>query len=210
MFWKTFLQLLFLSSAALIAVNGLRFEVPSRGGSKCLSEEIQSNVVVLANYSVVKDDHAKQPHAISAQVSSPYGDSLHHSENVWSGQFGFTSKESGTYLACFWIANPENEATSSVDLDWKVGLAAKDWESIARKDKIEGVELELTKLEGAVEAIHQNLLYLKNREAEMREVSEVTNTRVAWFSIMSLTVCLLAAAWQLWHLKGFFEKKKLI
>ncbi|KAH9301596.1 hypothetical protein KI387_013179, partial [Taxus chinensis] len=102
-------------------------------------------------------------------VNSPYGDSLHHSENVWLGQFGFTSKESGTYTACFWITNPQEGATSSVDLDWKVGLAAKDWETIARKDKIEGVELELTKLEGAVEAIHDNFLYLKDREAEMRE-----------------------------------------
>jgi len=48
------------------------------------------------------------------------------------------------------------------------------------------------------------------REAEMREVSEKTNARVAWFSIMSLMVCVLAAVFQVWHLKHYFLKKKLI
>lgn len=97
-----------------------------------------------------------------------------------------------------------------MNLDWKIGIAAKDWDSVAKKEKIEGVELELRKLEGAVEAIHENLLYLKGREAEMRIVSERTNGRVAWFSIMSLGICIGVSALQLWHLKRFFQKKKLI
>ena len=49
-----------------------------------------------------------------------------------------------------------------------------------------------------------------HREAEMRDVSEKTNARVAWFSMMSVAVCIAVSALQLWHLKRFFEKKKLI
>lgn len=48
------------------------------------------------------------------------------------------------------------------------------------------------------------------REAEMREVSEKTNTRVAWFSVMSLAVCIVVSVLQSWHLQGYFRKKKLI
>lgn len=48
------------------------------------------------------------------------------------------------------------------------------------------------------------------REAEMREVSEKTNSRVAWYSIMSLGVCIVVSGLQVWHLKQFFQKKKLI
>jgi len=81
---------------------------------------------------------------------------------------------------------------------------------LLRKKKIEGVELELRKLEVAVQAIHQNLIYLKAREAEMRTVSEKTNARVVWFSILSLGVCIAVSILQLWHLQGFFRKKKLI
>ncbi|KAF2319769.1 hypothetical protein GH714_018659 [Hevea brasiliensis] len=128
----------------------------------------------------------------TVRVTSPYGNNLHQKENVTHGQFAFTTQEAGNYLACFWVGGDnQGGGDVSVNLDWKTGIAAKDWESVARKEKIEGVELELRKLEGAVEAIHENLLYLKSREAELRTVSETTNTRVAWFSIMSL----VSASW---------------
>lgn len=114
-------------------------------------------------------------------------------------------------MACFWVdGNHQGGPGATINLDWKIGIAAKDWESVAKKEKIDGVELELRKLEGAVEAIHENLLYLRDREAEMREVSEKTNSRVAWFSIMSLGVCIVVSVLQLWHLKSYFRKKKLI
>lgn len=44
----------------------------------------------------------------------------------------------------------------------------------------------------------------------MRIVSEATNGRVAWFSIMSLGICIAVSGLQLWHLKRYFQKKKLI
>ncbi|KAL2477527.1 Transmembrane emp24 domain-containing protein p24delta3 [Forsythia ovata] len=180
-------------------------------GTKCVSEEIQNNVVVLADYVVISDDHVHPTPTISTKVTSPYGNTLHHLENATHGQFAFTTSEAGNYLACFWVDghNPGGGGIS-VNIDWKTGIAAKDWESVARKEKIEGVELELRKLEGAVEAIHENLLYLKSREAEMRIVSEVTNARVAWFSIMSLGICILVSIGQISYLKQYFQKKKLI
>ncbi|KAJ4717057.1 Transmembrane emp24 domain-containing protein [Melia azedarach] len=193
----------------VLLCNAIWLNLPATG-TKCVSEEIQNNVVVLADYVVVSEDHTHVP-TISVKVTSPYGNNLHHKENVTYGQFAFTTHEAGNYLACFWVDghNPAG-GDVSVNIDWKTGIAAKDWESVARKEKIEGVELELRKLEGAVEAIHENLLYLKSKEAEMREVSEKTNARVAWFSIMSLGVCILVSALQVWHLKRFFQKKKLI
>ncbi|GFY90716.1 emp24/gp25L/p24 family/GOLD family protein [Actinidia rufa] len=151
------------------------------------------------------------PSALRNIVTSPYGNNLHHLENVTHGQFAFTTKEAGNYLACFWVdGHHQGGGDVSVNLEWRIGIAAKDWDSVARKEKIEGVEIQLRKLEGAVEAIHENLLYLKSREADMREVSESTNARVAWFSIMSLGICIVVSVTQLWHLKRFFQKKKLI
>ncbi|KAK7328271.1 hypothetical protein VNO77_22374 [Canavalia gladiata] len=173
--------------------------------TKCVSEEIQNNVVVLVDYAVVPNTST-----ISVKVSSPYGNSLHDKENTTFGNFAFTTRESGSYLACFWIDYNVAGGDVSVNLDWKTGIAAKDWDSVARKEKIEGVELELRKLEGSVEAIHENLIYLKGREAEMRNVSETTNARVTWFSIMSLGICIAVSVLQLWYLKRYFQKKKLI
>ncbi|KAG6533028.1 hypothetical protein ZIOFF_006888 [Zingiber officinale] len=275
-----FSLLLLLASPGAV---GVWLNLPS-SGTKCVSEEIQPNVVVLADYAVVREgDHADNlttlavkdvskgyiemqetewkgdgsvtpngfpsavgkggetllidnfeghPHGLDdnleleigegegltllsrgdkdGAVTSPYGYTLHEKGQVTTGQFAFTTTEAGNYLACFWIDSSDKGIGASVNLDWKIGIAAKDWNSVAKKENIEGVELELTKLEAAVHAIHDNLLYLRFREAEMRTVSEKTNSRVAWLSILSLGVCISVSILQLWHLKGYFQKKKLI
>lgn len=210
-------MVLLLTAAAVMTVapnaEALWVELPT-SGTKCLSEDIHSNVVVLAEYVVVGDEEHSQANVvptISVKVTSPFGNNLHHKENVTHGQFAFTTTEAGNYLACFWMDNHAPGAKAvTIGIDWKTGINAKDWESVARKEKIEGVELELVKLEGIVQAIHETLEYLKNREAEMREVSEKTNARVAWLSVMSLGICLVAAVLQICYLKYFFRKKKLI
>ncbi|CAK9179553.1 unnamed protein product [Ilex paraguariensis] len=178
---------------------------------KCVTEEIHNNVVVLADYIVISDDHSHPTPTISTKVTSPYGNTLHRTGNSTHGKFAFTTDEAGNYLACFWVdGHNQGGGDISINLEWKTGIAAKDWESVASKEQIEGVELELRKLEGVVQSIHENLLYLKNREAELRTMSAKTNSRVAWLSVMSLGVCIGVSVVQLLHLKRFFRKKKLI
>ncbi|KAF7126841.1 hypothetical protein RHSIM_Rhsim11G0129600 [Rhododendron simsii] len=239
------MTVLCLASDWMQVGEAIWLNLPGASRTKCVSEEIQNNVVVLGDYVVISEDHThtlptltvkggcEGLHSESSlmragevgglallrfleggyglQVTSPYGNNIHHQENVTHGQFAFTTHEAGNYLACFTVdGHYQGSGDVSVNLDWKTGIAAKDWDSVARKEKIDGVELELKKLEGAVEAIHENLLYLKSREAEMRTVSETTNTRVAWFSILSLGICIAVSITQLWYLKRYFLKKKLI
>ncbi|XP_021600195.1 LOW QUALITY PROTEIN: transmembrane emp24 domain-containing protein p24delta5 [Manihot esculenta] len=180
-------------------------------GTKCVSEEIQNSVVVLADYFVINENRPEHIPTVSARVTSPYGNNLYHNENASHGQFAFTTSEAGNYMACFWLDSHQPQSgTTTLSLDWKIGIAAKDWDSVARKEKIEGVELDLMRLEGVVQSVHNNVIYLREKEAEMREVSERTNARVAWFSIMSLGVSIAVSVLQLWHLKRYFQKKKLI
>ncbi|CAA2964521.1 transmembrane emp24 domain-containing p24delta3-like [Olea europaea subsp. europaea] len=106
-------------------------------GTKCVWEEIQNSVFVLADYVVISDDHVHPTPTISTKVTSPYGNTLHHLGNTTHGQFSFATSDSGNYLACFWVDghNPGGGGIS-VNIDWKTGIAAKDWESVARKEKI--------------------------------------------------------------------------
>lgn len=206
------LFMLFLFGMVLRA-KGVWLEIP-KSGTKCVFEDIRKTVVVMADYYVFWDEdylNTNYTPRVSVKVTSPFGNTVHHQENVTHGQFAFTTSEDGSYMLCFSTeSSHEGGKGITVGIEWKTGIAAKDWESVAKKEHIEGLELELRKLEGAVEAIHENLIYLKNREADMREVSERTNGRVAWFSIMSLGVCVVVSLVQVVHLKHFFEKKKLI
>jgi hypothetical protein len=69
-------------------------------------------------------------------VTSPSGKQLHFLEHEQVGQFAFTTKESGNYMVCFWL---QAQAPDKVplDLDWKTGAAAKDWASVAKKEKLD-------------------------------------------------------------------------
>lgn len=197
--------LLVCTLSLLPAAFAMRFDLGA-AETKCFSEELPIKGIALVKYYVVSENALN----ISVRVSTPYGNTLHHQERVNEGEFSFTASEAGTHMACFWIPFSTRDMKVGVELDWRTGVAAKDWASIAKREKIEGMELELRKLEDTVQLIHDEMLYLRQREEEMRNINETTNTRLAWFSIASLCICLMVAGLQLWHLKTFFEKKKLI
>jgi hypothetical protein len=51
-------------------------------------------------------------------------------------QFAFTTAEAGNYLACFSIDGEDRGLVVKLNLDWKIGIAARDWDSVAKKEKI--------------------------------------------------------------------------
>lgn len=72
-----------------------------------------------------------------SQVTSPHGTRMHFQENTESGQFHFKAPESGNFMACFWASNSPVSVIHTVELDWKTGVAAKDWDVIAKKEKVD-------------------------------------------------------------------------
>jgi hypothetical protein len=169
--------------------------------------------MTVGKYSIVNPDESQplpDSHKITVRVTSQYGNSYHYADNVPSGQFAFQASEAGDYMACFWAADYKQQAMITVDFEWKSGVAAKDWTNVAKKGSIDAMELELKKLFDTVTSIHDEMYYLREREEEMQELNKRTNSRMASLSFLSLFVCLLVAGLQVWHLKTFFEKKKLI
>uniref|UniRef100_A0A453PQB6 GOLD domain-containing protein n=2 Tax=Aegilops tauschii subsp. strangulata TaxID=200361 RepID=A0A453PQB6_AEGTS len=125
-----------LLAAASICAEAVWLDMPQTG-TKCVSEEIQANVVVLADYALMYESHPSSHPTLAVKVTSPYGYTLHENGNVTVGQFAFTTSEAGNFLACFWIDSAEKGSGVSVNLDWKTGIATKDWDAIAKKEKIE-------------------------------------------------------------------------
>ncbi|BFG16728.1 hypothetical protein CerSpe_030020 [Prunus speciosa] len=198
----------FLSSTS----ESLRFELQS-GHTKCIVEDIKANAMTVGKYSVVNPNEGHpipDSHKLTVRVTSHYGNNYHYSELVESGQFAFVAAEAGDYMACFWAPDHKPQITLTIEFDWKTGVAAKDWSNVAKKGSVDVMELELKKLFDTVTSIHEEMFYLRQREEEMQVLNRTTNSRMAWFSLLSLFVCSSVAALQWWHLKTFFEKKKLI
>nr|GMD84585.1 transmembrane emp24 domain-containing protein p24delta9-like [Ipomoea batatas] len=193
-------------------IHSLRFDLES-GKSKCIAEDIKSNSMTVGKYHVVNPNEGyplPDSHKITARVTSTYGNSYHNADNVPDGQFAFQTAEAGDYMACFFAADHKPPITITVDFDWKTGIAAKDWTNVAKKGSVEVMEMELKKMYETVQSIHDEMFYLREREEEMQELNRSTHSKMNMLTFVSVLVCLSVAGLQLWHLKTFFEKKKLI
>lgn len=192
--------------------QSLRFDLQS-GHTKCIAEDMKANAMTVGKYHVVNPNEGTplpDTHKVTVRVTSAFGNNYHHADHVESGQFAFTAAEQGDYMACFWAAEHQPPVTVTVDFDWKTGVAAKDWGEVAKKGSIDVMELELKKLMDTVNSIHEEMFYLRDREEEMQALNRTTNSRMFWLSLLSLLVCLSVAGLQVWHLKTFFERKKLL
>lgn len=150
------LLLLFLAgflSLSLSPAAALRFDLQS-GHTKCISDDIKVGAMAVGKYHVVvpegggstssssSSSSSAQPllpesHRVSLRVTSPYGNSLHYSENVQSGNFAFTASEAGDYLACFWAPDHRPTATVGFEFDWRSGVSSRDWTNVAKKGQVD-------------------------------------------------------------------------
>ncbi|GKD64690.1 transmembrane emp24 domain-containing protein p24delta9-like protein [Tanacetum coccineum] len=193
-------------------VNGMRFDIKT-GATKCITDDIQSYSLSVGKFTIVNPDQdypLPDSHRITVRISSPLGNNCHYADQKEFGTFAFTANEDGDYMACFMVAKQNPPATLTIEFDWRSGLAAKDWSKVAKRGQLEMMEIDLKKLFDTVASIHDEMFCLREREEAMQHLIRSTNAKMATFSFFSLIVCLTVAAMQLWHLKTFFEKKKLI
>ncbi|CAH9128692.1 unnamed protein product [Cuscuta epithymum] len=196
----------------LVRIHSLRFDLDS-GHTKCIAEDMKSNAMTVGKYHVVNPNDGyplPDTHKINLRVTSSYGNTYHQADNVGEGQFAFQTAEAGDYMACFSAQDHKPPIPLTVDFDWKTGIAARDWTSVVKKGSVEAMELELKKMHETVQSIHDEMFYLREREEEMQELNRSTHSKMNLLSFLSVLVALSVAGLQVWYLKTFFEKKKLI
>lgn len=202
--WCILVIMLFATSSA----SGLEFDMMFQ--TKCIMEEITSNVLVVGEYS----GHSKISPGVLVpmvvKVEDPTGKTVYEKATVTSGQFAFTSHENGDYKACFTAADATTAQNTLIRLEWKTGAAATDWDVVAKKDHLSLMQTEALRLEALIKQIHEEMMTLRTLEEKMRDLNESTNARVARFSIGSLVICVGLAVWQMLYLRRFFRKKKVL
>ncbi|ETS61867.1 hypothetical protein PaG_03975 [Moesziomyces aphidis] len=183
---------------------------------KCFLEELPNDTVVVGHYMteewdttlqrfVVKDDmgihisvrEVRDDHVVTSSRGPP------------EGKFAFTSHEAGDHRICM-LAKFDGRPAVQVrmHLDIVIGDAKPD---NSHKDKAHVTDLaqRVRDLNALLRDIRKEQQYQREREAQFRDLSEVTNSRAMWWSSLQLITLLGACVWQLRHLRGFFEDKKL-
>ncbi|KAJ8433337.1 hypothetical protein Cgig2_021344 [Carnegiea gigantea] len=202
-----------LCSTSFEYCESLRFDLQS-GSTKCISEDIKRDGMIVGKYSIINPNPYPnfnidlKPNPRKSLVTSPRGNNYHYGDKVESGEFAFTAVDIGDYMACFWAPYHDPSLKISVEFAWKTGVDANDWNKVVHKGQID-VNGELRRLYDTANSIYDECLDAL-REEEMQALNKATNSKMAFFSFLSIFLCLSVAAIQLWHLKGYFERKKLL
>lgn len=89
--------------------------------------------------------------------------------------------------------------------------AASDKATDFSKEKhLTPLESSLDQSISAAHSVLREMKYMEQREARMRKTAESINTRVRWFSYLSVSVLLVVTYIQVSYLKRYFHKKKLM
>jgi len=210
----------FLLICCLSAVSGLYFHI-GETERKCFIEEIPDETMVVGHYKAQVfeprlNDFVNMPTnsnlGVHVSVQDPDLRSVMSRTYAAEGRFTFTSHTAGEHIICLhsnssaWFGGGQLR----VHLDIQVGEHANDYQQIAAKDKLTELQLRVRQLLDQVEQITKEQNYQRYREERFRQTSESTNQRVLWWSIAQTLILLVTGFWQMRHLKGFFEAKKLV
>ena len=118
------------------------------------------------------------------------------------GRFTFTSHDSGDHSICLstnytagWFSNSHIR----LYLDIVVGSTRPDVEH--DRSHVSDVAGKIRDLNGKLEEIRREQQYQREREADFRNLSEITNFRAVWYIIVEILVLVVTCAWQLRHLR---------
>ena len=157
--------------------------------------------------------------ATHLDVKDTKGHTLYNKEDANKGKFAFTTEEYDIFEICFETKQVQGQqqnhlsaqhTTKEVTFQIKHGVETKDYDALAKANKLKPLEVELSRLEDLSAAIVSDFAYMKQREEEMRDTNESTNNKVLYFSIFSMGCLMSLAIWQVLYLRRYFKAKKLI
>ncbi|KAA8649103.1 hypothetical protein EYZ11_000641 [Aspergillus tanneri] len=206
-----------------VPTNALYFYMEGRQ-AKCFYEELPKDTLVVGRYSTEVFNPQSNTYQIDTNLKmlitvDEIFDNDHRvvsKRDSNAGRFTFSAADSGLHKICF---TPDTDASTGgwlsggpagavrVSLDIAIGETSKI--ETEDKGKIQDIVQKVKDLNGRLQDIRREQVFQREREAEFRDQSEATNSRVVRWTLIQLAVLSAACAWQLSHLRSFFIKQKL-
>jgi len=211
---------LFLITVSFSYSYGLYFHM-GETEKKCFIEEIPDETMVTGKYRTqLYDDQSNDYMPASpgigmhVEVLDPENKVVLSKFYASEGRFTFTSHTPGEHHICLHTNSSRWSLFAGgrlrVHLEILVGEHANDYAQIAAKDKLTELQLRMRQLLDQIDQVTKEQAYQRYREERFRSTSESTNQRVLWWALLQTVVLLATGFWQMRHLKGFFEAKKLV
>ncbi|KAF8892103.1 emp24/gp25L/p24 family/GOLD-domain-containing protein [Infundibulicybe gibba] len=197
------------------AAHALHFYLDANQ-KRCFIEEVPSDTVVEGHYTALEWGEGEQKYRVNPELGIVVEIEENESNHVVAkttgpsdGRFTFTSHEAGDHSICLstnhtsWFSHTHIR----LSLDIVVGSTRPDVEH--DRSHVSEVANKVRDLNQKLEDIRREQQYQRERESDFRNLSEATNAKAVWYSIAQIVVLVGTCAWQLRHLKRFFEDRKM-
>ena len=164
----------------------------------CSSLLISNNKGKLILTSIIQETFDND-HRVVDQKSSPNGD------------FTFTSLDSGEHKFCLTpvYTDKTHGKVHRIFFDVAQG-SAHDYVDSKSTKSVDELTRKVQKLYEQLDRIHWEQETMRQREADFRDQSESTNSKVVKWTIVQLVVLIGTCVYQMRHLKSFFVKQKIV
>lgn len=118
----------------------------------------------------------------------------------FDGKFTFTAHEAGDHSICLAPAGASSSNTHiKLYIDVVVGSTRPNIDQ--DRSHVSNLASKIRDLNNKLDEIRREQQYQREREASYRDLSEATNTRAVWYSVLQIAVLVATCAWQLRHLR---------
>jgi len=196
-------------------INSLYFYLDA-GAERCFIEDLPLDTIVSGKYKGEEYDNEKHVYHINPQLGVQITvtevetqEKVVNTRGIPEGKFTFTSHGAGEHKICLrtnytggWFSTPQVK----MHLDITVGESRldKDYE----REHVKDLAGRVKELNNRLQDIRREQQFQREREILFRDLSEKTNHRAVWWSLLQIVVLFYMCVWQLRHLRGFFESKK--
>ncbi|KAF9577386.1 emp24p/erv25p- protein [Lunasporangiospora selenospora] len=201
----------------LPSVFGLYFYLEG-SEQKCFTEELPKETIVIGKYNAEEWNESQKKFVVNRDIQievvaeeMPSGKRVFSQKLAPSGQFKFTSSESGEHAICIFTSTAGWFSSSKIRMTLDLNIRdISDDHLDASEDTLSGLAQRVRDLNSKVWEIRREQSYLRGQETVFRNKSEATNSHTVTWTIIQLAVLGLTCAIQLRSLRKFFEAKKLV
>ncbi|GMM49689.1 Erp6 protein [Starmerella bacillaris] len=136
---------------------------------------------------------------------------VYHHKMAPFSEFQFIAQEGGEHKICYRALSDGWWSKSAIKLELdhvlSVGETAVDMQGTRKLGYLADRVSEIAR---KFVHINREVRLTRERETAFRDTSEKANSRVAYTTLLQLLVLVATCAWQIYHLKSFFVKQKLV
>ncbi|KAH9993667.1 emp24/gp25L/p24 family/GOLD-domain-containing protein [Russula compacta] len=210
-------SLLFCLFIFTSVVNALHFYLDANE-KRCFIEELPTDTVVEGHYNALEWNEQEQLYKVNEELGIlvqvtevETGHSVVSTRGPPDGRFTFTSHSAGDHSMCLSTNYSSSWFGPTAHIRLYLDVVVGSTKPNAEHDRshVTALVSKIRDLNIKIEDIRREQQYQREREADFRNLSEVTNSRALWYSVAQIIVLILTCVWQLQHLRRFFEDRKM-